>query len=145
VIAPIRETFGFDEEAGGLRGGTATGARHCHDDFARRPAEKTLVLAGRYSERCEDKARLHGETLRVRPNANDRPAQVLEDLRGIRRAPKCSMTCIHWVGRGSAAHGVSPPHRHAPDCSHGNGAPRMSCNEGSRGAALAQSATRGGL
>src|ERR1700676_1820043 len=53
-----------------------------HDDLPSRLAEKLFWL-GRYSERCEDKARLLRATLRVRPNALLWP-QVLE-------------TCGHFV------------------------------------------------
>jgi uncharacterized alpha-E superfamily protein len=53
-----------------------------HDDLPSRLAENLFWL-GRYSERCEDKARLLRATLRVRPNAVLWP-QVLE-------------TCAHFV------------------------------------------------
>src|SRR5258708_32034210 len=53
-----------------------------HDDLPSRLAENLFWL-GRYSERCEDKARLLRATLRVRPNALLWP-QVLE-------------TCAHFV------------------------------------------------
>src|ERR1700676_3698865 len=76
VLAPDRRSI--DERAVG--GAGPRSARH--DDLPSRLAENLFWL-GRYSERCEDKARLLRATLRVRPNALLWP-QVLE-------------TCGHFV------------------------------------------------
>ncbi len=76
VLAPDRRSI--DESA--VAGAAPRSARH--DDLPSRLAENLFWL-GRYSERCEDKARLLRATLRVRPNALLWP-QVLE-------------TCGHFV------------------------------------------------
>ena len=62
VLAPDRRSI--DESA--VAGAAPRSARH--DDLPSRLAENLFWL-GRYSERCEDKARLLRATLRVRPNA----------------------------------------------------------------------------
>src|SRR6266403_2170477 len=76
VLAPDRRWV--DESV--AAGAAPRSARH--DDLPSRLAENLFWL-GRYSERCEDKARLLRATLRVRPNALLWP-QVLE-------------TCGHFV------------------------------------------------
>jgi uncharacterized circularly permuted ATP-grasp superfamily protein/uncharacterized alpha-E superfamily protein len=76
VLAPDRRSI--DESA--VAGAAPRSARH--DDLPSRLAENLFWL-GRYSERCEDKARLLRATLRVRPNPLLWP-QVLE-------------TCGHFV------------------------------------------------
>jgi len=76
VLAPDRRSI--DESA--VASAAPRSARH--DDLPSRLAENLFWL-GRYSERCEDKARLLRATLRVRPNALLWP-QVLE-------------TCGHFV------------------------------------------------
>jgi len=76
VLAPDRRWV--DES---VAAGTAPRSAR-HDDLPSRLAENLFWL-GRYSERCEDKARLLRATLRVRPNALLWP-QVLE-------------TCGHFV------------------------------------------------
>lgn len=76
VLAPDRRSIGESAVAGAA----PRSARH--DDLPSRLAENLFWL-GRYSERCEDKARLLRATLRVRPNALLWP-QVLE-------------TCGHFV------------------------------------------------
>jgi uncharacterized circularly permuted ATP-grasp superfamily protein/uncharacterized alpha-E superfamily protein len=77
VLAPDRRPI--DES---IVVSAAPGAAARHDDLPSRLAENLFWL-GRYSERCEDKARLLRATLRVRPNALLWP-QVLE-------------TCGHFV------------------------------------------------
>ena len=77
VLAPDRRPA--DET---MAAGAAPRAAARHDDIPSRLAENLFWL-GRYSERCEDKARLLRATLRVRPNALLWP-QVLE-------------TCGHFV------------------------------------------------
>src|SRR5580692_3360018 len=71
VLAPDRKSI---DEAGAASAVPHSAARH--DDLPSRLAEN-LFWFGRYSERCEDKARLLRATLRVRPNALLWP-QVLE-------------------------------------------------------------------
>src|SRR5258706_8977386 len=73
VLAPDRRSI--DESA--VAGAAPRSARH--DDLPSRLAENLFWL-GRYSERCEDKARLLRATLRVRPNAL-LWSQVLETCR----------------------------------------------------------------
>jgi uncharacterized alpha-E superfamily protein len=63
VLAPDRRSI--DEN---IVASTAQRAVARHDDLPSRLAENLFWL-GRYSERCEDKARLLRATLRVRPNA----------------------------------------------------------------------------
>jgi uncharacterized circularly permuted ATP-grasp superfamily protein/uncharacterized alpha-E superfamily protein len=63
VLAPDRRSI---EEANAASAPSHAGARH--DDLPSRLAENMFWL-GRYSERCEDKARLLRATLGVRPNA----------------------------------------------------------------------------
>ena len=63
VLAPDRR---FTEEGDAASAGPRPVARH--DDLPSRLAEN-LYWLGRYSERCEGKARLLRATLRVRPNA----------------------------------------------------------------------------
>jgi uncharacterized circularly permuted ATP-grasp superfamily protein/uncharacterized alpha-E superfamily protein len=77
VLAPDRRSV--DES---MVASAAPRAAARHDDLPSRLAENLFWL-GRYSERCEDKARLLRATLRVRPNALLWP-QVLE-------------TCGHFV------------------------------------------------
>src|SRR6266403_3000660 len=77
VLAPDRRSI--DES---MAASAAPRAAARHDDLPSRLAENLFWL-GRYSERCEDKARLLRATLRVRPNALLWP-QVLE-------------TCGHFV------------------------------------------------
>jgi uncharacterized circularly permuted ATP-grasp superfamily protein/uncharacterized alpha-E superfamily protein len=77
VLAPDRRSI--DETNVGSGAPRAAGR---HDDLPSRLAENLFWL-GRYSERCEDKARLLRATLRVRPNALLWP-QALE-------------TCGHFV------------------------------------------------
>jgi uncharacterized circularly permuted ATP-grasp superfamily protein/uncharacterized alpha-E superfamily protein len=76
VLAPDRRSIDESMVASAARGSAR------HDDLPSRLAENLFWL-GRYSERCEDKARLLRATLRVRPNALLWP-QVLE-------------TCGHFV------------------------------------------------
>jgi uncharacterized circularly permuted ATP-grasp superfamily protein/uncharacterized alpha-E superfamily protein len=77
VLAPDRRSV---DEISAVSAAPSAAARH--DDLPSRLAENLFWL-GRYSERCEDKARLLRATLRVRPNASLWP-QVLE-------------TCGHFV------------------------------------------------
>ncbi|HXA35064.1 MAG TPA: circularly permuted type 2 ATP-grasp protein [Steroidobacteraceae bacterium] len=77
VLAPDRRAIDETQPASAAPPATVR-----HDDLPSRMAENLFWL-GRYSERCEDKARLLRATLRVRPNAQLWP-QVLE-------------TCGHFV------------------------------------------------
>jgi len=81
VLAPDRRS-GDESPAAGAAPRTAPRTAPRDDDLPSRLAENLFWL-GRYSERCEDKARLLRATLRVRPNALLWP-QVLE-------------TCGHFV------------------------------------------------
>jgi uncharacterized circularly permuted ATP-grasp superfamily protein/uncharacterized alpha-E superfamily protein len=68
VLAPDRKSIDEVGVAGSVPGAAVQRAAVRHDDLPSRLAENLFWL-GRYSERCEDKARLLRATLGVRPNA----------------------------------------------------------------------------